>query len=284
MIAPDSDTVGGMKANGARIRTRLPPGVSGIPRRPAQPWFDELYSRYNRKDYLGTDPIQFLFRYPNVLDRELAALIASSFALGRVAHILVSVEKILAPMQPGPRSFLDGADARLLRSTYAGFKHRFFDSECLVAFLCGARNMLRLHGSLNSAFTKGLVPEEATVLPALERFASDLNIGCGSLIPSPARGSACKRLNLFLRWMVRRDDVDPGGWTGVDASKLIVPLDTHMFRMARKMGFTRRKSADLRTALEITAAFRRIRPDDPVRYDFALTRLGIAPGVCSPLP
>ena len=84
-----------------------------------------------------------------------------------------------------------------------------------------------------------------------------------------------KRLNLFLRWMVRRDDVDPGGWDSVSRGRLVVPLDTHLFRIARTLGFTDRKSADLAAALEITDRFREIAPDDPVRYDFALTRLGI---------
>ena len=100
--------------------------------------------------------------------------------------------------------------------------------------------------------------------------------------PDPAAGSACKRLHLFLRWMVRSDDVDPGPWTSVPAGKLVIPLDTHLHRLAAKLGATRRRSADRTTALEITEAFRRIRPDDPVRYDFALTRLGIRPDVQAP--
>ena len=263
-------------------RHRVPPGMSAIPRHPTLAWFEALYARYSRKGYLNTDPIQFLFRYPDIRDRELVALIASSFALGRVAHILSSVEKVLAPMRPGPHAFLLNADIDGFRSAYAGFKHRFFDADCLALFLSGMKAMLLRHGSLNAAFMAGFSPDDETVLPALEHFASALNTGCGSLIPSPARGSACKRLNLFLRWLVRRDEIDPGGWTGIPASKLIVPLDTHLFRIGRRMGFTRRKSADLRAACEITAAFRKLRPDDPVRYDFALTRLGILPFTLSP--
>lgn len=259
------------------VRHRIPSGISAMPRRPTLAWLEALYARYNHQNYLSTDPIQFLFRYGDIRDREIIALIASSFALGRVAHILVSVEKVLAPMQPGPHAFLTSAGPGQFRAIYAGFKHRFFDAECLVSFLCGMKNMLQLHGSLNAAFIKKLAPDDETIVPALEQFTRELNTGCGSLIPSPARGSACKRLNLFLRWMVRHDAIDPGGWSGVHASKLIVPLDTHLFRIGRRMGFTRRNAADLRAALEITAAFRKIRPDDPVRYDFALTRLGIMP-------
>ncbi len=100
-------------------------------------------------------------------------------------------------------------------------------------------------------------------------------VACGRLLCHPAAGSACKRLNLYLRWMVRRDDVDPGGWTGVSPARLVIPLDVHMHRIGRGLGLTQSRYANLRTALEITAAFRRIAPDDPVRYDFALTRLGI---------
>jgi len=89
------------------------------------------------------------------------------------------------------------------------------------------------------------------------------------------RGSACKRLLMYLRWMVRKDEVDPGGWEGIPPSKLLVPVDTHMHRIARKLRFTRRKQANLATVREITAAFRKIVPDDPARYDFTLTRFGI---------
>ena len=93
--------------------------------------------------------------------------------------------------------------------------------------------------------------------------------------PSPERGSACKRINLFLRWMVRKDRVDPGGWDKVPRSMLIIPLDTHMYHICTGLNMTCRKSADMTTAVEITEAFRKIAPEDPVRYDFSLTRLGI---------
>jgi uncharacterized protein (TIGR02757 family) len=122
----------------------------------------------------------------------------------------------------------------------------------------------------------GLRSGDPTVVPALSAFVGNVfPEGCDFLIPTPDRGSACKRLNLFLRWMVRRDDVDPGGWDGVPPSKLVVPLDIHMHRIALTLGLTERKQADLRTAIEITEAFRKLSPSDPVRYDFVLTRFGI---------
>jgi len=116
-------------------------------------------------------------------------------------------------------------------------------------------------------------------VPALHLFAEELRDAAGNLeghlLPRPARGSACKRLNLFLRWMVRRDEIDPGGWDAVSPARLIVPLDTHMHRICGSLGLTKRSQADLQAALEITEAFRAFAPDDPVRYDFAISHLGI---------
>jgi uncharacterized protein (TIGR02757 family) len=124
-----------------------------------------------------------------------------------------------------------------------------------------------------------LSSKDETTLPALSSFAREINVrACeqyNSLIPQPAKKSACKRLHLFLRWMVRSDEVDPGVWTGVSPAVLIIPLDTHMHRICGLLGMTARTQADMRTAHEITEGFRRVSPEDPVRYDFALTRLGI---------
>jgi uncharacterized protein (TIGR02757 family) len=121
----------------------------------------------------------------------------------------------------------------------------------------------------------GLKHSNETVAGALQKFVEALACPDTYLVPSPAAGSACKRLNLFLKWMVRSDAIDPGGWTGVSPRQLIVPLDIHMRRIGRRYGLTRRMTANMRMALEITAGFRRFCPDDPTRYDFALTRPGI---------
>ena len=132
-------------------------------------------------------------------------------------------------------------------------------------------------------FGAGLGTGDETVLPALSVFVDRLRELSGgtdavaSLLSSPEDGSACKRLNLYLRWMVRRDAVDPGPWTRVSQKLLVVPLDTHLFRIAARIRLTTRKQADLKTALEVTRRFALLRPDDPVRYDFCLTRLGINP-------
>ena len=251
-----------------------------MPLRKHRQALDDLYEAYNRRRYVHPDPVEFLYAYDDPDDREVVALVASSLAFGRVMHILASVRKVLDALGPNPASFLaDTPDGRL-RSMFAGFVHRFVGCDELAAMLIGAKRARRRFGSLQACFGQGIGDHDATVVPALAAFSAILNElggGCGFLVPTPAGGSACKRLNLMLRWLVRRDEVDPGGWPTQWADRLLVPLDTHMHRIARAMKATRRKAAGLRTAEEVTAAFRVIRPEDPVRYDFALTRLGIHP-------
>jgi uncharacterized protein (TIGR02757 family) len=246
-----------------------------IPDHPDKRFLEALYRRYNKRGYITPDPLQFLHNYPDVGDREIAGMVASSLAYGRVAQIVRSVASALTRMGPSPAAFLREHSERQLHAAFTGFKHRFTPAGEIVALLLGIREAIRRHGSLNACFLAGYRDENETVLPALREFVAVLARGDANLIPCPSRGSACKRLNLYLRWMVRHDDVDPGGWTGVSPATLVIPLDTHMHRIGLTMGMTARKAADLKTALDITAAFRRIMPSDPVRYDFALTRLGI---------
>lgn len=236
----------------------------------------ELYARYNRRAYVSPDPLQFLYAYDDPADREIVGLVASSLAFGRVPQILASVTRVLDRL-PNPAADVRRAGRAEWRRRLRGFRHRFVTGEDVSDLLYAAGRLLERHGSLEACFTNGHDPSDATVLPALTAFVGALRRESGRrsyLLPSPDDGSACKRLHLYLRWMVRRDDVDPGAWA-VPASKLIVPLDTHMHRIARALGLTARRAADGRTALEVTAAFRAMTPEDPVRYDFALTRLGI---------
>jgi len=239
---------------------------------------DELYARYNWREFVHPDPLEFLYDYKDVRDREIAGIVASSLAYGRVAQILKSVSSVFERM-PSPSIFLRHASRKSLRKTFKGFKHRFTTAEDIAMMLFGIKRVIERHGSLHACFTACLNNDDDTILPALSGFVKELAVEsdgrCNSLLPLPTRGSAYKRLNLFLRWMVRKDEVDPGGWDNVPASKLIVPLDTHMHRICRALKLTQRKQADMRTAVEITTAFRTITPDDPVKYDFALTRLGI---------
>jgi uncharacterized protein (TIGR02757 family) len=240
---------------------------------------ERLYAGYHRRDLVDPDPLVFLYGYKDIRDREIVGLVASSLAYGRVRQIMDSVASALAPMGSSPFGFLMASPSKTLDETYRHFRHRFTSGRELVFLLRGARRAIEEHGSLHACFCKGLHLGDETVLPALSSFVAALHRCEGTcrkgFLPSPDEGSACKRWHLFLRWMVRQDEVDPGGWTGVPLSSLVVPLDTHMHRIGRELGLTRRRQADQEAALEITRAFRKIVPEDPVRYDFVLTRIGI---------
>jgi uncharacterized protein (TIGR02757 family) len=236
---------------------------------------ERLYRRYNRPEYVEPDPLQFLYAYPRVADREIVALVASCLAYGRVAQILRSVRAVLDRLGAHPRRFVGQRSDERFEEALHGIKHRFTTHGEIALLLRGMRCAIREHGSLGACFVAGMKASDPHVLPALTRFVERVHPRGGHLLPSPSGGSACKRPNLFLRWMVRKDRVDPGGWDRVPADKLIMPVDTHVAFICRKLGVTKRKSADLRMALEITERFREISPDDPVKYDFALTRLGI---------
>ena len=225
------------------------------------------------------DPLEFLYNYDDPRDREIVGLVSSSLAFGKVAQILRNVSAILDAMKPAPYIYLRNANRKKIMNSFPGFKHRWCVGEEVASMLFGVKQILQRYESLQACFNEGLKSDDETVLAALKFFTKELRAAsggrCQSLIPAPDKGSACKRLNLFLRWMVRRDEVDPGGWDCVSPSKLIVPLDTHMYCIGRALKLTNRKQANMKTALEITQAFKKFSPTDPVKYDFALTRLGI---------
>ncbi len=240
---------------------------------------ESLYCLYNSPSLIHPDPLEFLQGYKDIKDREIVGIIASSLAYGRVAKILESVGRVLSALGPSPHEFLMAGSLELIRGLFAGFKHRFTTGEEMACLCVGLKRVIEKFGSLEACFCEGISGKDEDVLSGLsllaDRLSCEFSNRCNSLVPAPSRGSACKRLNLFLRWMVREDSVDPGGWGNVSPSKLVVPLDTHMHRICIRLGLTDRKDASLATAREITRSFRVIAPDDPVRYDFALTRLGI---------
>jgi uncharacterized protein (TIGR02757 family) len=246
---------------------------------------EELYAGFNRREYVSPDPLEFLYLYDDPADREVVGLIASSLAYGRVASILSSVRKVLDVLGGHPADALAGTDEATLLSRLAGFKYRFNDGAEMSKFLSGIGAALREYGALENLFLARMPSGggRSATLEAMDGFAETiLRVGGlrqSQLLPLASKGSACKRLALFIRWMARTDDVDPGGWSRVSPCDIIVPLDTHMFRIATGLGFVKRSSADGAAALEVTKGFAAFRPDDPIRYDFALTRFGIRTGM-----
>lgn len=241
---------------------------------------DKVYDRFNRPEFIDPDPLALVRIYPDPADREVVGLLAAGLAYGRVRSILNSLDRLLPELGPSPATFVDVSPPRTLLRVTHGFRHRWTSGEDVTELLLGVRSVRRAHGSLQACFLAGLREDESDGRAGLAHLVDELRRGGGPcrLLADPRGGSACKRLHLFLRWMVRKDAVDPGGWTAVPASLLVVPLDTHMHRVGLALGFTDRKQADGRTALEITQGFRQVCPDDPARYDFALTRPGIRDG------
>ncbi|MHC4679261.1 MAG: TIGR02757 family protein [Planctomycetota bacterium] len=247
---------------------------------------ERLYEKYNRRHLIKPDPLQFVYRYSDRADMEIAGLLAAVLAYGRVRQIEKSLNRLFEHMGKNPFEFVRNFDERK-RAQLRDFKHRFTAGDDISDLLELLRDVLDRFGSLETYFLRGYRPGDRNVIAGLSNFCDSLcemyairhmgRVGRGLkyLLASPARNSACKRLNLFLRWMVRHDDVDAGLWKSIDEAKLIVPVDIHMSRLCRILGLYRRKTVSLPAAIEITESFARIEPADPVKYDFALSRIGI---------
>ncbi|MDD5064657.1 MAG: TIGR02757 family protein [Phycisphaerae bacterium] len=247
---------------------------------------DKLYVKYNHRGLIKPDPLQFVYHYSRPADMEIAGLLASSLAYGRVKQIEKSLNDLFGRMGASPYGFVMSFD-KAGRKKLNSFKHRFTTGQDISDLLSVLKKVLRQKGSIEKHFSSGYNKADENILPALSRFCDSLydiyseqtgrkvSSGMKYLLASPVRGSACKRLNLFLRWMVRDDEVDAGLWKHIDKAKLVVPIDVHMGRLCRILGFHNRKVISLSTAREITERFAEIEPTDPVKYDFALSRIGI---------
>jgi uncharacterized protein (TIGR02757 family) len=253
-----------------------------------KPVLDRLYTDFNQTNS-ATDPIQIVRRYPAAVDREVAGFIAAALAFGRVTGVLHSIDRVLAPMGESPAAFVRRFDPVHDRATFKGLGHRWIRERDIVALLWMLRNMIESAGSIEDFFLSTYDSGAEDIASALDRFSAralafDLRPAYGRVparpgvcyfFPRPSAGSGCKRLNLFLRWMVRHDAVDLGAWTRVSAASLIVPLDIHVMRVGRCLRLTRYRTPGWRMAAEITASLRAIDPADPVRYDFSLCHLGM---------
>ncbi|MDH5637683.1 MAG: TIGR02757 family protein [Nitrospinota bacterium] len=252
-----------------------------------KPHLERLYARFDLS-FLEPDPLASIRHYKDPKDLETAAIFAAMFAYGRADLIQRTVSTILTTMGESPAEFCASFQASANRSWMKGFKYRFHNREDLIALTRGVGKILRDHGSLQAAFAIHDGDGSAeTVLPGVSGLARLLRrAGPGSgafptLVTDPADGGASKRWMLYMRWMVRKDGVDPGPWSGVvDTSRLVIPLDTHVGRITRFLGMLGRKSNDWKAAVELTRYLKRLDPADPVRYDFAICSYGKL-GYCS---
>ena len=247
---------------------------------------ERLYERYNRRELVPPDPLLFVYKYDRAADMEIVGLLSAVLAYGRVAQIGKSMERLLGVMGKSPHEYVMGFGKRG-RAEISGFKHRFTTGEDIGDLLGLLKTVIRKFGSIEGFFLDGYDDSDENILAGLARFCDGLGEmyaaehggresgGLKYLLASPTRGSACKRMNLYLRWMVRDDDVDSGLWKGVDKAKLVVPVDVHMGRLCKILGLYEQKTVTMRAAVDITQSFAAIEPSDPVKYDFCLSRIGI---------
>jgi uncharacterized protein (TIGR02757 family) len=249
---------------------------------------EELRIRYDAR-FLATDPLMFPRRFERTDDREVTGLLASALAYGNVKTIAASVEHCLDWMGPHPAEFARRARPREALRSLGEFRHRWTRAKDVVCLVHFAGQMLESHRSIGRFFAESYVAGD--MAESLSRFSKRaLALDHGGLyrtrtLPAQAgvrffftnpKTGACKRANMYLRWMVRPDDgLDLGLWPFIPTSDLVVPLDTHIYRIGRHLGWSHRKTPGFRTALDITRILALVDPDDPVKYDFALSRMGI---------
>jgi uncharacterized protein (TIGR02757 family) len=255
---------------------------------------DELYHAYDFRDRVKHDPISIPNRFRARSDREAVGFLATALSYGKVDLFLGVIERLLGKIGNHPADFMAQFQPKRDLGQLNGIKYRFNETEDIAALLYATGRLLKKFGSLEAVFMKHYRERHPDIGPALAGLMGELNavdttpvyggnirpMGYRYFLPSPASGSACKRSNLFLRWMVRRADIDFGLWTKVSPAKLVIPLDRHIARVSRCLGFTKRKSDNWKTALEITDSLRTLDPADPLRYDFALCHRGIT-GLCA---
>ena len=273
---------------------------SGLSPRDAQrllPCLTSFMASTDSRARIAFDPLEFPRRYQEPRDIEVSGLLAAALAYGRADLFRPKVDALLQRMGSSPAAFVRGLDVAGARELLGGFVYRFNVGTDVAVLLLGMGRVLRELGSLESLFVQGL-EQRGTWHGALDAFTSALRDvpmeplrramgperGLQHLLPSPLGAGAAKRLNLYLRWMVRGPDgVDLGIWKRVRPSALLIPLDTHIGRISKHLGLTRRNDLSWRTAEEVTASLRALDAADPVRFDFALCHYGMS-GVCPTQP
>lgn len=246
-----------------------------------QPFLDYYAHVYNSPSFIPDDPIVIPHRFSLLQDIEITAFWTAMLAWGQRKTIIQKAELLFAMMDNAPYAFIRGHTEKDLLP-FLNFKHRTFQGEDTLYFIEFFRQYFEHSDSLEAAFTQFLPPAALHVGPALSGFhrlffpAGHSSPRTRKHVATPDRGSTCKRLNMFLRWMVRSDHcgVDFGLWKHIRPDQLLMPLDVHVERVARRLGLIQRKATDWQTVLELTSNLRKFDAADPVRYDFALFGIG----------
>lgn len=245
-----------------------------------QEFLDTLQTRYNHPGFIADDPVSIPHRFTRREDIEISGFLAATIAWGNRTSIVRNAGRMMALMDNRPYDFVMNASEGDM-APLAGFVHRTFNGGDLVDFILALRHIYRTRGGIGRFFEDEYAASgdmrivlsrfrtlfwEAEHRPRAEKHLSSID-----------RGAACKRLNMYIKWMVRRDSggVDLGLWEGIPASALYLPLDTHTARLGRAFGLLTRRQDDWKAVEEITASLRQFDPEDPVKYDFALFGAGL---------
>lgn len=244
---------------------------------------EDSHERFNRPDFIPDDPIRIPHRFSRKEDIEISGFLVALIAWGRRDIIIRSSENLMDRMDWAPFDFVMNAEEEELERL-AGFVHRTFNQEDAIALVLSLRGAYEEHGGLEGIFSKGITPTSNSSFDAIMNARGVLSSGdhfpvrTNKHLANPSKGSSAKRINMYLRWMVRNDrkGVDFGLWSSISPALLICPLDVHTGNVGRELGLLSRKQNDWKAALELTESLRKFCPEDPVKYDFSLFGIGVS--------
>jgi len=238
---------------------------------------DSLYKKY-KSIYSADDPVRFLHQYKDKRDIEIIGLVSACYSYGQIGVINKFIDEFMNRIEYRPYHFVENFNLKKDVKLFEGMNYRFNNHFDLVNLIQNIKVNLEKYGSLMNLFCQKYSADDENILNALTFFSDSMRkkyvnklMGYDYLMPDVRNNSTCKRLNLFLRWMVRKDEIDIGIWgKEIDKSKLLMPVDIHVYRMALKFRLVKRKSCDMKFAIELTERLKKYDAKDPVKYDFAL--------------
>jgi len=246
----------------------------------------EYHYRVFDRTKLEPDPLQFLHMFDNERDIELIGLLASIFAYGNVKQIENTLNKLVLILNGEPYTFIKNFSNKKDAIKLKGIKHRFYSENDILQLFIVLGKEIEKHKSIKNIFLNGYNISDNNVKNGISNFSNHfldsfnrsfggISNGIKFMFPLPEKGSACKRMNLFLRWMVRKDELDFGLWNEISTSKLVMPVDTHIARISKSLKLTKRKNVSWQMAVEITQNLKKYDAKDPIKYDFAICHIGI---------
>ena len=245
----------------------------------------DYHYKFFNFDQISPDPLEFLHRYDEYYDIEISALLSSVFAYGNIKQIMNTLNKVHTVMEHQPYEFIKNYDYAKHGQLFNSIVHRFYSSKDIADLFEGLHKIYSIYGSIKKLFLLYYFQEEAHLKNAIHFFSENIvdiiadhkevSRGIVFMFPDPFKGSACKRMNLMLRWLVRKDELDFGLWNEIDKAKLVIPVDTHVAKICKELKLTRQKNISWKMAEDITDNLKRFDENDPVKYDFAICHIGM---------